>query len=1209
MKLAWHCRSHQNALVAICKRPAGTRICNRVLAGRICNCTDKGVFVSSTNATELERTLLRSGDDLYRLALLLSADESGAAQALIKAVRQLATSGSAPEQLALITALLQSLPAERRRLRQRRLPVWARPGAASAARAELLAALAGLPRTQRFALGLTMLRSFESTQIALLLGDEGRIGAVQEPGLASEPVRVAVDQARAVVRDALLALAPVAIPTVSPALLDSDSAPEDCRPTRAALALNDPALHHDAAIRGHLALCSACRAAEQAWQSLSIAVEEALRGALRDTRLPPTLADQLQVAIQPAPVAGWALLSSPRARLALVALPVLALIAFLVWPRGTPPAPTASAPPLAQAPAARELVQRARDQLYLPPAGQGVWHGRYEVQWAFADDTMALLAGDAWIDSASGRHRIQLVHHSGGGPYEFELADGISSTSYAISNIYQPSLYLLLNNQLNRVKVEATPEQQNRMLAARFQSGAWGIASDYLRQATQAELRTWGRQRDVDGALLDLVSFSGISPLALPADAPNATTSRVTVLLAINEASGRLREVRELIGPTGSEQTTRITWRQVSEEWINDDQTSSHVFDLLEAWNGVGSFTAIGKLVDPALPLTRAEVVTALASSYQLGWTGLWMPASAPPDTNAAFLLTYGPPQIRGNQPDAATRLTFIYLAPGHRLEISTAPNEGAIPPLVGGEIVLLDQRQMLIRPGNGRRYQAQINHNLGNIPGTTVYTTQVAAFGYTRAELLAVLRTLGPPSLASYAAQARLFADPGQHDSAAFDALLTALAPASVGAIPTQAGPPRHFVERVFKRQDQQPDGLPDPYHRPRYSGWPAQVIQDNWVRGEDQPPAVERVAITKGDDGTLYGRQYLGPDQVWYYDALASHVKVYSSALIDSEQRINEDQSMLMRLIICGAGTLQTSANGARTIVLIEQNWRTGGSCMHPEYAQFFAAQSANDANSDPDQTPFLADRTEAELTTLVGLNAAGRDVKIQTWAGQPATGTLLQSWELISDEVVPPARIPAATFDATPPDALQRWSYQQNQPVRPVPSNVTITQALALAQTPLFELLTAQATGVITNTSQVTVTITPPFLNSIIAGPPPNAPGSHWDIDGQDVFDQALRDGYAIRVSYTLTAADGSTQTANLYQWSAQTLGAYLRASAKWQSSSAVTITIGDKQVHGWRVVERPNDVEWLLFELDGTLIAAESPSDELLAALGQLRAVTR
>ena len=107
--------------------------------------------MSSTNATELERTLLRSGDDIYRLALLLCADESSAAQALIKAIRRLATSGNEPNQQALLAALVAVLPPERRRLRLRRPPAWAQSRAAPAGRAELLAALAALPRRQRLA--------------------------------------------------------------------------------------------------------------------------------------------------------------------------------------------------------------------------------------------------------------------------------------------------------------------------------------------------------------------------------------------------------------------------------------------------------------------------------------------------------------------------------------------------------------------------------------------------------------------------------------------------------------------------------------------------------------------------------------------------------------------------------------------------------------------------------------------------------------------------------------------------------------------------------------------------------------------------------------------------------------------------------------------------------------------------------------------------
>jgi hypothetical protein len=83
----------------------------------------------------------------------------------------------------------------------------------------------------------------------------------------------------------------------------------------------------------------------------------------------------------------------------------------------------------------------------------------------------------------------------------------------------------------------------------------------------------------------------------------------------------------------------------------------------------------------------------------------------------------------------------------------------------------------------------------------------------------------------------------------------------------------------------------------------------------------------------------------------------------------------------------------------------------------------------------------------------------------------------------------------------------------------------------------------------------------------------------------------------------------QATNLYQGPEQTLGAYLRGSAAWKTSSATTLQIGGRQVSGWRVTERRGDAEWLLFQLDGTLIAAQSPTNELLAALTQLRRVTR
>src|SRR5262245_22689670 len=109
-----------------------------------------------------------------------------------------------------------------------------------------------------------------------------------------------------------------------------------------------------------------CRAAEQAWARLTTTVEEALRGALREAHLPDNLAERMRsAAAQRSPAPNW--LAGRRARIALVALPVLALIAFLVFPRGgRNAAMTDTLATLPPPPDARELIRRVNEYLYAP---------------------------------------------------------------------------------------------------------------------------------------------------------------------------------------------------------------------------------------------------------------------------------------------------------------------------------------------------------------------------------------------------------------------------------------------------------------------------------------------------------------------------------------------------------------------------------------------------------------------------------------------------------------------------------------------------------------------------------------------------------------------------------------------------------------------------------------------------------------------------
>ena len=646
--------------------------------------------MNATTANDLERAIQRYGDDLYRLALLLNDNPSRAAQSLLTATRRLASGGGSSEP-ALIAALMAALPREAPAWRRQRAPSWANPLGPNAVPAPLLIALARLPRPARLALGLAMLRAYEPAQIAPALGcDEQSI--------------------REQIRDALLALAPhVPDSRVGQAGNQLDVS-EECRATRTALELADPRIHTDAAICGHLALCSACRAAEQHWLKLTTTAEEALRGALRDARLPDQLASQLRAAAQPPAASGrqgW--LADSRIRIALVTLPVLALIAVLVWPRGTPPTSTtdaAGAAPSAQAPAPLDLVRRAQAQLYASPQGNGIWHSQYAIQWSFNDGSFAMLNADAWLDTAGGRHRLQLVHHSGGGPYEYELANGTQSLWYAVGPGYAASVSPLeIDDAALRIRFQVSAEQRDQLLGARLRSGAWEIAANYLRQAATAELHTWGRQRDADGRLLNLISFAGTSPLALPPDAPNATTSRITVLLAIDEASGRLREARELFGAAGAEQTARTTWQVVSEEWIADPAEANQIFNHARAWNGVGDFVDRPAPADAALPLVNAETLAAPMLLVRMNRDDVLAPSTPPAGTTTAMLLKQTPDDLGlGNGADI---MTLVYAGAGRQVAIRSVPLDTAISRLDQSESVVINNHRTLLKALPAQGYMA----------------------------------------------------------------------------------------------------------------------------------------------------------------------------------------------------------------------------------------------------------------------------------------------------------------------------------------------------------------------------------------------------------------------------------------------------------------------------------------------------------------------
>jgi hypothetical protein len=1093
-------------------------------------------------ADDLDRALQRSGDDLYRLALLLTDGPNAAQAALARAIGRLPPAQPV-DAAALAAALVAALPPDRLTLRPRHPPAWTQRAGPDAARA---AAISRLPREQRLALGLALLLDLDRADIAAALD--------VEPQEAVERLRAALET-----------LAPT-VSGLPPAPPEQDE-PEACRVIRATLAGDD--LHHnDPAARGHLAICPECRAAEQRWGRVREAASETLRTALRDERMP----EELRAPAARAQAPTWQRwLPSGRAWQALPLLAVAALIVALVLPRHNATTVSrggAAAPALAP----RQLVDRALARLYAPPPGGDLWHGTWDILWVFDDGTSTVLRADLWRDQSGARHRVQLVHQQGGGPYEFELADGTANIWYAISSGYFPSLYpSFLTDSRRGVLARAAPDERRAMLQARLESGAWGIAAAYLRQAqTAPALSNWGRRTTPDGAVLDIIGFEGASPLAPPPDARGEAAPPVRVLLAIDRDTGALREVSELVGPAGSQQVGRTTWRFVGEERLTTPSAIAQALDLKRAWNGTIVFSEEERIIDPRLPLLDQSAILPLTLALE---QGVPMP-TPPPDAAVAALFSE----------TSAPATHSAYIGGGRRLFIRAAFNgqQGARP---GGESeqVTVGDVRVRLRTAAPWRYDASIDTVRGSYGPLAL---QIAAFGYTRAELLETIRSLAPLSLATVRSQARLFISPAPNDPAALDALLTALPQPS----PPAAGMVRHLVERSFTRHDQRPDPLADPYHAPPYGGKPERAQTDYWLRADPGALAI----VTRAESGALIRQVLIEPARMWTYDPLRQETNIRPSWGAAVPPLLDRSEATLgaLQLIACGGTQLEALPSGGRAVQRREELWASQ-SCMRPHYPGLLLAQIRPPGSVGPGagDGPFLADIAGRPLVARAVIAANGRLARFEVRAGEEADAPLLEAYDLLADEELPRERAPADLFDQEPPETVLTWRWPDGEPgVSPDPRAVTITETARLLGAPVFVLDDERATLVQIEMrlqgaplSGDDSSISETTLRAGVAAANQTTVYRYR----QSIFETALRAGVAARMIYILVDS-ATSHTTLLYQGPAGSFGAFLRGHATWRSSTPIAVTVGNQVIDAWRV-QLDDGTQWSLMERDGTLLA--------------------
>lgn len=673
-----------------------------------------------TPSALLEQTLAAYGDRLYHMALLASGDERAAATLLLRTTRELlnvwqerlpAQPPAEPEVLARLVTLVRAAEPQRAlRGPQPGFPPFA---------------LHHLPLNQRLALGLHLLLGYDCARVGQALDlDEGT--------------------ARATLIAAVHALGPAAGTSLPDRIED-----ELCEKVRAALVDPLAGARHGPIARGHMAACALCRAFDRAWVEITRQVETALRDGLRERLLPATLRERLLALANPPRRFG------PGVRLALPPLAVLALIAALVLPGFLrEPARVVERQETALVDAT-DLVARALEHYGQPPDRDEVWYRRYETLWYFDDVTIAPLRAEMWLDPHNpARHRLQLTHADGGAPYELQLGDGASRLYYALDGLFAPALYGPLPTAARPGAPALLVEDldtgaQQRALELRLASGPWSIPLHYLRQARSAvNLRALGRQRD-DASSVQILSFTGVSPLGLPPGAAGADAERVTVLLAIDPENGLLRSATELAGPQGAAQTSRLTWRLIEERVATPQE---QVFSINRAWTGVGDFSEVGRhrSADLALPLIHRQALGEPARL--LAPPPIWMPATPPAGVDRALLL-WGD----GNWRRRGAPRALVYLGEGRQLTLLF--NTDAT---VEGEELTTGPWRASLRAGRTQRYTMALDlvpANGSGAAGDPVARLLLDARGFSREEVLALAANLRPFDARTLAAHRSLFA------------------------------------------------------------------------------------------------------------------------------------------------------------------------------------------------------------------------------------------------------------------------------------------------------------------------------------------------------------------------------------------------------------------------------------------------------------------
>ncbi len=707
----------------------------------------------------------RWGDPTYGLALLLTNERVAAESMTINTFAQVLASSPAPElDHALYTALWKSwsrrrLP--RLQLRNRVLPP----------------ALARIDKTDRFLLGLWLLRNVEGPHIA---------------GIVGLPQQQVIERLAAVVARA-----------------DKDS-PSDTTTGHITLRgwleqqLNVTERHHSLPDE-HPRVCRECQAAQASWLATRDELRTLLRDALRQQHLPFSSVDAIEDALHTNPVLDadrwWY-----RRRIWLPALiaSVGVLLAVLVVPRNgginTAQSPATSDP--------RVIIEAALKGWTADPAAplhRQVW----------ARDTR-LHSGepvvtDVWLDSAGNpRHRVEV--RRGSTLVEWQVADGRSRFDYA-AEVADSSCRWNTGWRGHYGKLDGAParfslprETLREIRDARLQQGAYGLGYITLQRALEAEdLRSFGT-RTVDNRTLVVLRYTD-----------QQVQPPRQLVLQLDADTQQLDAVQEVQVIDNQAKTLDI-WR------VERDEILEEAFPL-NIPSGPRSITR-DNLVDPACP--------ALNVAYIAGPRALWesapvwyVPRSLPSGITRLMLLREATTlDQRGQQGFENNEPTLLLSGPGRWLSISYSNTRSDLSSEVDYDL-RQGIWQISLDPANTNGlWHARLKKADDQERGF-VRPLELWARGWTQDELLAFVETLGIMDSPTWLAMQRHFVDPEPLPADVQQTVVRALT-----ALQPEPNQTLVVGSTTTVRTDPDQIELPDPYHLPATQAEPATVMRRQTLR-----------------------------------------------------------------------------------------------------------------------------------------------------------------------------------------------------------------------------------------------------------------------------------------------------------------------------------------------------------------------------------------